>query len=122
MLLLRMTIIVVFLGMAADVALGQAGRGVQPIVAGAPNGRFQIVNGTPDMTRNIMLLDTVTGDTWILCTTEGATGWCRMPRSGTAASMEKSPSGEKSPPGFVPAQPDGKCPPGSYWTGVGCTR
>src|SRR2546425_11565329 len=100
MLLLRMTIIVVFLGMAADVALGQAGRGVQPIVGVAPNGRFQIGNGTPDMTRNIMLLDTVTGDTWILCTTEGATGWGRMARSGAAAAEEKAAPGGKAPPGL----------------------
>lgn len=116
MLILRTTLVVFLLGMAAaDVALGQAGRGGQPVVGGAPNGRFQIVNGTPEMTRNIMLLDTFTGDTWILCTTEGATGWCRMPRSGAAAAIEKSPSG------LAPAQPEVKCPPGSYWTGVGCT-
>ena len=118
---LRVTVMAVGVFLLAmtfcDVTLGQTGRPPwsQAVVGGAPNGRFQIVNGTPELTRNIMLLDTVTGDTWILCTTEGASGWCRMPRSGAAASIEKSPSG------FVPAQPEVKCPPGSYWTGVGCT-
>lgn len=36
------------------------------IVKSGP-GRFQIVNGTPDMARNIMLLDTETGDAWVAC-------------------------------------------------------
>ncbi len=83
--------IALFFLTGADVALGQSNRSpaaVQPVVGGAPNGRFQIVNGTPEMTRNIMLLDTVSGDSWILCTTEGAQGWCRMPRShGTASNL-----------------------------------
>lgn len=44
-------------------------------------GRFQIVNGTPDMVRNIMLLDTVTGDVWVSCSgTDGVRGWCPMPK------------------------------------------
>jgi hypothetical protein len=33
----------------------------------AKEGRYQIVNGTPELTRNIMLLDTWTGNTWIVC-------------------------------------------------------
>ncbi len=41
-------------------------------------GRYQIVNGTPDQARNIMLLDTITGETWLSCTVEGAFGWCKM--------------------------------------------
>jgi hypothetical protein len=45
-------------------------------------GRYQIVNGTPEMTRNIMLLDTVTGDTWVVCGNEKeTTGWCPLLRS-----------------------------------------
>jgi len=45
-------------------------------------GRFTIVNGTPDQARNIMLLDTLTGESWITCQdrTDG-TGWCHMFRS-----------------------------------------
>lgn len=52
-------------------------------------GRFQVVNGTPEMTRNIMLLDTTTGETWILCTdVGGSTAWCKMPRHDTPASRD----------------------------------
>lgn len=44
-------------------------------------GRYQIMNGTPELTRNIMLLDTWTGDTWIICgNKDGPTGWCVMDR------------------------------------------
>jgi hypothetical protein len=58
-------------------------------VAGkSDSGRFQIVNPMPTILRNSMLLDTVTGKTWLFCTitdsngkaldgTEG-TGWCEM--------------------------------------------
>jgi hypothetical protein len=45
-------------------------------------GRFIIVNGTPDTSRNIMLLDTVTGASWILChDKDNGDGWCRLFRS-----------------------------------------
>lgn len=45
-------------------------------------GRYTIINGTPDQARNIMLLDTFTGESWISCQdrTDG-TGWCHMFRS-----------------------------------------
>jgi hypothetical protein len=53
----------------------------QPVVGGAPNGRFQVVNGLPEYATYIMLLDTMTGETWMLCrNTEGDSGWCKMPR------------------------------------------
>jgi hypothetical protein len=54
-------------------------------------GRFEIVNGTPDMARNIMLLDTWTGDSWEKCSsTDNDDGWCPLPQfSGTAASSSK---------------------------------
>ncbi len=65
--------------LSASFAAAQSTRPTQPVVGG-PNGRFQIVNATPDQTRNIMLLDTVTGDTWLTCTSDGATGWCPMSR------------------------------------------
>src|SRR5438876_808316 len=46
----------------------------------SPPGRFQVVNGTPSMTRNIMLLDTQTGQTWIFCSDPKiGGGWCDMP-------------------------------------------
>ena len=56
------------------------------------SGRFQIINGTPEMTRNIVLIDTETGRTWLMCDTKGVsltaavvdTGWCAMPVAGIA--------------------------------------
>jgi hypothetical protein len=29
--------------------------------------RYEIVNGTPDLAANIMLLDTTTGESWVIC-------------------------------------------------------
>jgi hypothetical protein len=59
------------------------------IVPSQGNGRFQIVNGTPELTRNIKLLDTETGETWITCTdTDNASVWCHMERS-SAHSISK---------------------------------
>jgi hypothetical protein len=50
--------------------------------AKAENGRWQIVNGTPELARNIMLLDTQTGDSWINCAdSKGAVNWCSMART-----------------------------------------
>lgn len=49
--------------------------------ASPATSRYQIVNGTPEMTRNIMLLDTWTGDTWIICADKtGLSAWCAMDR------------------------------------------
>jgi len=51
-------------------------------------GRYQVVNPTPEYRGKTMLLDTVTGHTWLICTitdgsgrqAEGAAGegWCDM--------------------------------------------
>ncbi|EPX59094.1 hypothetical protein D187_003471 [Cystobacter fuscus DSM 2262] len=51
-----------------------------------------MVNPTPDMTRNTMLLDTATGDSWVLCIVDGGSkGWCPLPKgSFPAMSEEKS--------------------------------
>ena len=44
-------------------------------------GRFQIVNGTPAMSRNVMLLDTLTGDSWQICgANKSINEWCLMAR------------------------------------------
>lgn len=44
-------------------------------------GRFQVVNGTPEMTRNIMLLDTQTGQAWQICGPDTEMSrWCPMKR------------------------------------------
>lgn len=53
----------------------------QAPAAAAELGRFQIINGTPQFARTTMLLDTVTGESWILCSTpEAGDAWCAMPR------------------------------------------
>jgi hypothetical protein len=53
-----------------------------PQPAPVPVGRFQIVNGTPEMTQNIMLLDTLTGDSWVICNGGGGkTNRCRIEKS-----------------------------------------
>jgi len=53
-------------------------------------GRFQIVDGTPEFTKNIMLLDTETGESWIVCTdTDNTSEWCHMERSSSAATDKK---------------------------------
>jgi hypothetical protein len=53
--------------------------------AGQDVGRFQIVNGTPALAANIMLLDTVTGDSWVSCNSEKGMMWCAQPRSDAPA-------------------------------------
>jgi hypothetical protein len=58
------------------------------------NGRWQIVNGTPGLSRNIMLLDTQTGDSWITCEDSAkSTHWCWIPKSYSASSGVKPPDG-----------------------------
>lgn len=53
---------------------------------GNQTGRFQIVNGTPQLSKNIMLIDTWTGETWQICTNkEGEDLWCKMSRSTSPA-------------------------------------
>jgi hypothetical protein len=60
------------------------------IVNAASTGRWTIVNGTPEMASNIMLLDTFTGDSWISCEDpDGTTEWCRIPRSEGASKSKK---------------------------------
>jgi hypothetical protein len=60
--------------------------------------RRQIVNGTPEVARNIMLLDTQTGDSWITChDSQAVVGWCMMFRGGVQAG--KASSGDASAPG-----------------------
>ena len=59
-------------------------------------GRWTIVNGTPEQARNIMLLDTATGETWVVCeSADGSTGWCRLERSDSRGTSPKpEPSGK----------------------------
>lgn len=62
--------------------------------------RFQIVNGTPELSRNIMLLDTKTGDSWLICSgSDGVTGWCEMSKSfqQAAAKATKPPAPSVDP-------------------------
>lgn len=49
-------------------------------------GRFQVINGSPSTTRNIMLLDTSTGNTWVICNgPNDETTWCWVERSDGSA-------------------------------------
>lgn len=52
-------------------------------------GRFQVINGTPQFARNIMLIDSETGRTWLTCETKDktsvvSTGWCAIDFYGDA--------------------------------------
>ena len=47
------------------------------------NGRYLIVNGMPSMARYLMLLDTKTGRTWVICTGKDSVSltnehWCAV--------------------------------------------
>jgi hypothetical protein len=62
----------------------------------AHTGRWQIVNGTPQLSENIMLLDTETGNSWITCNlpspdsiSEVSTGWCALTKTDRIASRMK---------------------------------
>ena len=57
-------------------------------------GRFQVMNGTPSFIRNIMLVDTVTGRTWLTCETKQSetvvnTNWCAMEMFGAPAAPSR---------------------------------
>jgi hypothetical protein len=56
--------------------------GQQQVVRSTSAGRWSIVNGTPQYARNIMLLDTATGQTWTKCADkDGAEFWCYVTRT-----------------------------------------
>jgi hypothetical protein len=65
----------------------ELGRGQFVAPAGAAigtiptTGRFQVVDPTPDIVRNVTLLDTATGETWLLCNGKDGTVWCVVPRT-----------------------------------------
>jgi hypothetical protein len=90
----KVTAVILLVGVAV-IALGQSSplRSQQPQPTDRTAvGRYQIVNGTPELTRNIMLLDTATGQTWQICTISGPAdpgnpgksiefaSWCLMSR------------------------------------------
>lgn len=75
--------IVVLLSCVAGVACGDA-RAQGRVEQGAA-GRYQIVNGTPQYAQNIILLDSQTGRTWLICATDSSkvnqivsSSWCEM--------------------------------------------
>jgi len=50
----------------------------QPLEAG-PVGRYRVMNATPTIAANTMLLDTISGRSWITCPgPEGLPGWCAV--------------------------------------------
>lgn len=67
----------------------------EPTPAPSPAARYAVVNGTPQMTRNIMLLDTETGRTWIICGGNDAgtvPSWCPMAREASMDEVFGKPS------------------------------
>lgn len=91
--MLAVAVLLVGVGAALVFRTGVA-EAAAPISSGGP-GRYQVVNGTPDLTRNIMLLDTQTGSTWIKCSDSGVSGWCLMPRW-SASSVQREEPGSDS--------------------------
>jgi hypothetical protein len=78
--------------LAGGVTLKRADAAPPPAaVVSSAGGRFQVVNGTPDQARNIMLLDSTTGDTWVACADAETRGWCRLLRSNATASAPDKP-------------------------------
>lgn len=77
-----LVVLAVFLSAAAALYAQQSKPvPVESLFPKAP-GRFMVTNPTPELARNAMLVDTATGDTWLLCgDTDGSSGWCRMFRS-----------------------------------------
>lgn len=71
----------------ANVVVPAVAQPVRPDV-----GRYQIVNGTPDLAANIMLLDTITGDSWVKCSSpDTGSLWCRMSRSDSGTEPRPRP-------------------------------
>lgn len=65
----------------------------------AADGRWQIVNPTPNMVRNTMLLDTQTGQAWVTCLDDaGHVAWCGPVKrtSGTITPGSDKPDPPKS--------------------------
>jgi hypothetical protein len=55
----------------------------QPQEPALKPGRFQVVNASPSFAGYIMLLDSDTGETWIICgSAESGNHWCDMKRGG----------------------------------------
>lgn len=81
----------IVVGLLIGFGAGSLGRPVEGVQAqsGQP-GRYQIINGTPAMAQNIMLLDTATGQSWITCNNEkGGTGWCLLFRTNVSSSSKQ---------------------------------
>ncbi len=62
-----------------------------PAVAPSEVGRFQIQNGSPAAMSTIMLIDTVTGDSWVYCVGDEGKLWCRLPKSSNTAGVPSKP-------------------------------
>lgn len=74
-------VVAVVIGFGLGALVKHANAAPAPGSSGGSPGRWQVVNGTPDMTRNIMLLDSTTGETWVTCSSEDGRSWCYMPRT-----------------------------------------
>lgn len=89
---------IVVLAMAVGLVAANANAQDKPSTARqiqTQGGRWQIINPTPELARHIMLLDTITGESWVMCRgPNNEAGWCRMirftgPSGGTIDPGEK---------------------------------
>jgi hypothetical protein len=79
-----------------------------------PVGRYRITSGTPQLSRYIVLLDTVTGRSWMHCT---GMDWCPMPVRNTQTKPDRADDAELTPlpaPTMMPeTTPASVAPPAS---------
>jgi len=87
-IVLGLAVLMTFL--VGGLMVGRADAAPPAVVTSGPPGRWQIVNGTPEQAGNIMLLDSATGQTWVICTDEQGTRiWCSLERSVFPSSVRK---------------------------------
>jgi len=76
-----------------------------------PVGRYRITTGTPQLSRYIVLLDTVTGRSWLHCS---GMDWCPMTMSNTQHKNDRADDAELTPlpaPVMLPETPASVAPP-----------
>lgn len=85
---MRASALLLFVALATGSSGCGSAEAAQPSPVFAP-GRFQIVNPTPQYLRNVMLIDTVTGESWVSCTSkDDQAGWCALPRWSSGSFLE----------------------------------
>ena len=86
-----LSVLLAVLLMAVAASLGAQATPI-PVPVTATAGRWQVVNGRPESAGTIMLLDTATGNTWVLCGgADAGDQWCRMPKSDSPTASKQNP-------------------------------